>query len=101
RLSLLFGQSPTHGFGHVPLAKLTEQKIEAWLGTARKEISARTIRKLLFVGGAVCERAHHEYPGYRGNPFREVERGTKPERPAIEVFSDEEAEAIVRAAGSK
>jgi integrase len=56
--------------------------------SVRKEgLSPRTLTKLLFVGGAVCERAHREWPGYAGNPFR-----------PIEIFTPEEAAAIVRAA---
>jgi integrase len=85
-------------FGNVQLAKLTEQRIEVWLEALRKQVSARTVQKLLFVGGAVFQRAHHDHPGFTANPFRELERDIKPERARIEVYNDEEAWAIVRAA---
>jgi integrase len=83
-------------FGDMPVAKITEQQIEAWLEEVRKEVSQRSVAKLLFVGGAVCERARREY-GITRNPFRLIEKG-KGDRPAIEVFTEEEALAIVRAA---
>lgn len=77
--------------------KLTEQEIEAWLEDVRKEISERTVRKLMFVGGAVCERAHRIWPGYSDNPFRAVESG-QTEQTEHPWFEDEEVWAIVRAA---
>jgi integrase len=85
-------------FGDMLIAKLSEQDVEAWLETLRKEVSARSVRKLLFVGGAVFERARHVWPGeWQANPFRAVEPGTKPERLSFEVYSPEEVAAIVRA----
>jgi integrase len=84
-------------FGQRLIVKLTEQQIEAWLEEARKEISERTVRKLLFVGGAVCERAHRIWPGYTDNPFRAVEAGETDQR-EHDWFSDEEVWAIWRAA---
>jgi integrase len=84
-------------FGDERLARLNEQRIDAWLEDVRAELSARTIRKLLFVGGAVCERAKREY-GITRNPFRSIEPGTKLERVPFEVFTDEDVWAIVRAA---
>src|SRR5206468_2363524 len=59
-------------FGDIPVAKLTERRIEAWLETVRSELSPRTIKKLLFVGQAVVERARREY-GIVRNPFRLLE----------------------------
>jgi len=88
-------------FGDLPLAKLTEGRVEEWLATLRKQVAARTIRKLLFVGGAVCQRAHREWPGYTSNPFRAVEGGMRPERRTVDVYSDEEAWAVVRAAATE
>jgi integrase len=85
-------------FGDVLIAKLAELDVEAWLETARAELSPRTVRKLLFVGGAVYERARHEWPGeWPPNPFRAVEAGVKPERLRFEVYEKEDIAAIVRA----
>jgi integrase len=91
-------------FGHMQIAKLTEQHVDDWLEELRKDgLSDRTVRKLLFVGGAVCERAHREWPGYAANPFREIEKGTRAEEQDLKelVYKPEEALAIVRAAESK
>jgi integrase len=89
-------------FGHLLLARLTEQRVELWLETLRKEVSDRTVRKLLFVGGAVCERAHRDYPGYTANPFREIEKGSRPEMGDLKdlVYTREEVAAIIRAAAT-
>lgn len=94
-------------FGHLTLPKLTEQRVEEWLEQIRPEavgahgLSARTVRKLLFVGGAVMKRAAKEYPGWEGNPFAAVDPGTKSDQPEHPWFSDEEVWAIIRAAESE
>lgn len=87
-------------FGDVPIGRLTEQQVEDWLQKLRGELSPRTLSKLTFIGGAVCERARRKF-GITRNVFRSLEPELRPERPDIEVYTDEEVWAIVRAAESK
>ena len=85
-------------FGDLPVEDLTPEDIEAWIATVDR--SARTRNKLLIILHGVLGRARKVY-GLPRNAAADVEKFRMRRSGDIEVYSPEEALALVRAAVSE
>ncbi len=85
-------------FGSMPLEDLTTEQIESWI--AMVDGAPRTRNKLLVALHGILKRAQKVY-GLPRNPAAEIEKFPQTRSGDIEVYSPEEAWALVRAAASE
>jgi integrase len=89
-------------FGHLPLDKVTADRIEAYLATIGDR-SPRTRNKLVIMMNGIFERTRRRYARGRpsvivANPTRDIERVPGARRAGIDVYTPEEVHALARAA---